>query len=225
MHVSYGRMQREIDDRYEPLPGLLQLPAFVWRRIPRAGRVALGVLAVGAVVTTILLWPSIERSKEEHARAEAARSARIQRLQLERTRREQRPRFDRAGPAGTNLAARHALVGSAVASIQSDASARAAAGEFNGPIMRVDCGPYPLASDAVPADEVPSKRTGRYACLAVTSEIPATAGNRGGVVGHPYRTRIDFRTGRYAFCKIRGRPGELAVKARPSVPVPRVCGG
>jgi hypothetical protein len=45
------------------------------------------------------------------------------------------------------------------------------------------------------------------------------------VVGHPYRTRIDFRTGRYAFCKVRGRPGELAVRVRPRVAIPRACGG
>ena len=42
--------------------------------------------------------------------------------------------------------------------------------------------------------------------------------------GHPYRARIDFTTGRYAFCKIRGRPGELAVRA-PRVRIPSVCGG
>lgn len=225
MHVSYGSMQREIDDRYEPLPGLLQLPAFLWRRLPLAGRVVLGALAVGAVVAAVLLRPGIERAREEHAREEAARSARIQSQLLEETRREQRPRFDRGPRAGRNLAARRALVSSAAASIQADADTRAAAGEFNGPIMRVECGPYPPGVDAVPADEVPSKRTGRYACLAVTSEVPATSGNRGGIVGHPYRTRIDFRSGRYAFCKIRGRPGELAIRHRPPVPVPRVCGG
>ena len=58
-------------------------------------------------------------------------------------------------------------------------------------------------------DQAPSSASGRYNCLAVTSDIPATAGNRAGVVGHPYRAKIDFLTGRYAFCKIRGRPGEL----------------
>jgi hypothetical protein len=77
----------------------------------------------------------------------------------------------------------------------------------------------------VPADQVPSEATGRYSCLAVTSDIPATAGNRAGVIGHPYRAKIDFRNGRYAFCKIRGRPGELAVRSDPRIQVPRACGG
>ncbi len=218
-------MQRELDDRYEPLPGLVELPGYVWRRLPLAARVAVGVAALAAVALAIVLSPVIQRSKEEHARNEAAKSARIQQLELERTRREQRPRFAHGPPAGTDLGARRQLLASAEASIRTDASTRAAAGEFNGPIMRVECERYPPTVGGVPADADPSKRTGRYACIAVTSEVPATAGNRSGLLGHPYRTRINFRNGRYAFCKIRGRPGELAVRARPSVPVPPVCGG
>ena len=145
--------------------------------------------------------------------------------QLAHLRREQRPRFGHGAPAGTDLAARGRLVASATGSIQADASTRAAAGEFNGPIMRVQCKPYPPAAGAVPADEIASRPAGRYACLAVTSEIPATPGNPSGVLGHPYRARIDFRSGRYAFCKVSGRPGELAIRARPAIPVPKVCGG
>ena len=103
---------------------------------------------------------------------------------------------------------------SAAASIKADASKRSAAGEFHGPILRVQCEPVPARATR-PWRPISRRRsaTGRYSCLAVTSDIPATAGNRAGVVGHPYRTKIDFRNGRYAFCKIRGRPGELAVRA------------
>ena len=225
MHVFCEPMQGELNDRYEPLPGLAQLPAFIWRRLPRAGKAAVVVAALGAVALAIALSPVIERSKEEHARADAARSARIERAQLEHLRREQRPRFGHGAPAGTDLAARGRLVESATGSIQADASTRAAAGEFNGPIMRVQCKPYPPAAGAVPADQIASRSAGRYACLAVTSEIPATPGNPGGVLGHPYRARVDFRSGRYAFCKVSGRPGELAIRATPAVPVPKVCGG
>jgi hypothetical protein len=214
-----------MNDRYEPLPGLLELPAFVWRRMPRAARLGVIAAALAAVVLAVLLAPGIQRGKEERARAEAAERARLQRLELQRTRREQRPRFARGAPAGSDLEARAALVTSAVASIRADASKRSAAGEFNGPIKRVECRPYPPTADRVPADQIPSKRFGLYACLAVTSEIPATAGNRSGMLGHPYRTRIDFRTGRYGFCKMRGRPGELAVRAQPTVPLAPACGG
>jgi hypothetical protein len=218
-------MQGEANDRYDPLPGLAELPAFLWRKLPAAGKVAVVAAALGVVALAIALSPAIQRSKEEHAHADAARSARIERAQLAHLRREQRPRFGHGAPAGTDLAARGRLVASATGSIQADASTRAAAGEFNGPIMRVQCRPYPPVTGAVPADEIASRSAGRYACLAVTSEIPATPGNPSGVLGHPYRARIDFRSGRYAFCKVSGRPGELAIKARPAVPVPKVCGG
>ena len=59
----------------------------------------------------------------------------------------------------------------------------------------------------------------------MTSEVPATSGNRSGTLGHPYRMRINFVNGRYAFCKVRGRPGELAIKAPSRVVLPHVCGG
>jgi hypothetical protein len=218
-------MQRELEDRYEPLPGLAQLPAFVWRRLSRVAKVAVVAAGVAAVVAAILLAPGIKRSRDEHARQDAAERARIQQQDLEKTRRQQRPRFARGAPAPSDVAARGRLLASAEASIQTDASRRSAAGEFNGPIMRVECDGYPPDAEATPPEADPSMRTGLYACLAVTSEVPATSGNRGGALGHPYRVRIDFSAGRYAFCKVRGRPGELAVRARPAVPLPRVCGG
>ena len=218
-------MQREFEDRYEPLPGLTHLPAFVWRRMPRVAKFAVIAAGAAAAVAAIALAPSIQRSRDEHAREDAAERARIERQDLERTRREQRPRFARGTPARTDLGARRHILASAEASIQADASTRSAAGEFNGPIIRVECEGYPPGTAATPADADPSKRTGLYGCIAVTSEVPATAGNRGGLLGHPYRVKIDFRTGRYAFCKVRGRPGELAVRARPSGKLPRVCGG
>jgi hypothetical protein len=225
MHVSYVAVQHQVDDRYEPLPGLLELPRFVWRRLPRPARVALGVTALGAVVLVIVLWPSIQDSRQEHARKEAAELARIRQVELERTRREQRPRFARGTPAGEDVTARRQLLVSAETSIRTDANRRAAAGEFHGPILRVECAGYPPTTGQPSPDAVPSRRMGRYGCIAVTSDIPATSGNRSGVVGQPYRMQIDFRSGRYAFCKVRGRPGELAVRAATPVPVPPVCGG
>jgi len=218
-------MQGEANDRYEPLPGFFQLPAYFWRKLPRAGKIVVAALGVGLVGVAIALSPVIERSKEQHARSEAEAAARLERQQIAQIHREQRPRFDRAAPAGKDIAARGRLVASAAASIKADASKRAAAGEFNGPALRVQCRPYPRSAAIVPADRMPSKAIGRYSCLAVTSDIPATAGNRAGLVGHPYRTKIDFRNGRYAFCKIRGRPGELAIRSDPRIRVPPVCGG
>jgi hypothetical protein len=191
----------------------------------RGARLAAVAAAVAVLALIVALAPGIDRSKEERARSEAAAAARLRAQIIERTRREQRPRFARGPAAGRDLDARSELVAAAAESIRSDAEKRAAAGEFNGPIDRVQCAGYPRSEADTPADESPSRRTGRYACIAVTSDIPATSGNRPGIVGHPYRMRIDFKTGRYAFCKVRGLPGELAVKAPSGTGLPRVCGG
>jgi hypothetical protein len=59
----------------------------------------------------------------------------------------------------------------------------------------------------------------------VTAEFRQTRETSGGLLGHPYRVRIDFDTGRYAYCKIAGRPAEGQLKRDPGPTVPRVCGG
>jgi len=223
MHVFCAGVQGEANDRYEPLPGFFELPGFLWRKLPRAGKAAVVALGAALVVLAIVLSPVIQRSKEHHAEADAALQARHDRQEIAAIRHEQKPRFGHGTQAGTDLPAREELVTSVAASIKADANKRAAAGEFHGPILRVKCDPYPPSSGS--ADQAPSRPAGRYECLAVTSDIPATAGNRAGVVGQLYRTKLDFRNGRYAFCKIRGRPGELAVRLNAVVPVPAVCGG
>jgi hypothetical protein len=218
-------VQGESNDRYEPLPGFSQLPSFLWRKVPRLGKAAIVALGVALVALIVALVPVIQRAKEEHDRAEAAREARFERQQAAAARREQRPRFARGTAAGSDLTARRQLVTAAAASIKADATTRSDAGEFKGPILRVTCEPYPPTVDKVGAEAMPSRRTGTYECLAVTTEVPASERNVSGVLGYPYRTKIHFRTGRYAFCKVRGRPGELAIRATPGIPLSPVCGG
>ena len=89
----------------------------------------------------------------------------------------------------------------------------------------VECEPYPRSVDGGGAHLDPSQPTGRYSCLAVTREIEATERNEAGAIGHPYRVMVDFDTGRYAFCKVSGRPGEGSIARQILVPVPAVCGG
>jgi hypothetical protein len=69
------------------------------------------------------------------------------------------------------------------------------------------------------------RRFGRYACLAVTAEFAGSETQEASSIGHPYRMRIDFDSGRYAFCKVSGRAGEGAIQDKPLVLVPRACGG
>jgi hypothetical protein len=212
-------------DRYQPLPGVAGLPKWIWQRLPRAGRVGLALVPVIVVALVLLLGPGIDESKDERAQAERERIAQLDAQRVERLRAEQRPRFARGAAAGGDLARRSALVEALPASVEADARRRVAAGSLDGPIRSVACEPYPRTVEGRGAHLDPDLRTGRYSCLAVTREIEATAGNEAAAIGHPYRAMVDFDTGRYAFCKVSGRPGEGSIGRQTLVPVPAVCGG
>jgi hypothetical protein len=211
--------------RYEPLPGIAGLPRWVWRRLPRPARVALALLPVAIVALALLLGPGIDESKDERAQAERERLARLDAERTQRLRAEQRPRFGRGAPAGDSLARRAALVGTLPAAVRADARRRVAAGSLDGPIRSVRCEPFPRTADGRGAHLDPAQETGRYSCLAVTREVEATASNEAAAIGHPYRAMVNFDTGRYAFCKVSGRPGEGSISRDDVVPVPAVCGG
>ncbi|MGH2743363.1 MAG: hypothetical protein ACRDN8_12965 [Thermoleophilaceae bacterium] len=216
---------RTASDRYEPLPGVAGLPKWIWRKLPRAGRAALAILPVAIVALALLLAPSIDESKDERAQAERERLAQLTAERVERIRAEQRPRFRRGAPAGENLARRAALAAALPAAVKADAQRRVAAGSLDGPIRSVQCEPYPRSVDNTGAQLNASQRTGRYSCLAVTREVRATDRNEAASIGHPYRVKVDFDTGRYAFCKVSGRPGEGSIGRQILAPVPAVCGG
>ena len=91
------------------------------------------------------------------------------------------------------------------------------AGRLDGPIRRVACEPFPRTLEGVGADTDLSRRGGRYSCLAVTAEVPG-----GTVIGHTYRARVGFETGRYAYCKVIGKPEPSREQL---VTTPRACGG
>jgi hypothetical protein len=212
-------------DRYEPLPGIAGLPAWIWRKLPRPARIALALLPVAGVGLVLLLAPGIDESKEDRARSEAERRERATAERLDQLRAEQRPRFRRGQPAGENLARRAALVGAVPAAIEADARRRVAAGELDGPIRSVECEPFPRTVDGRGAHLDADEARGRYSCLAVTSVVSANERNEAGVIGHPYRAMVNFDTGRYAFCKVSGRPGEFSIARQPFAPTPAVCGG
>jgi hypothetical protein len=217
--------QNRQPDRYEPLPGIIDLPAWLWRRMPAAAKLGLVAALVALVVVALLIGPGIRQSKSERARAEQQQRLRARAAREAQIRREQRPRFA-DGPAATSgVAARRRLLDVASASVLADARRRVAAGQLSGPIRSIDCEPFPRNVAGIGAEDSTDQRFGRYACLAVTAEFKKSESNSGGLLGHPYRMRIDFDTGRYAFCKIAGRPGEGQLKRRIGVTVPPVCGG
>jgi hypothetical protein len=202
------------DERYEPLPGLLSLPSFLYRKLGPGGRVAVkvggAVLVAAVTVAAIVLVPRIaesnrERSAQERRDAAAALAERRRRLT-----REQRPHRAQAQPD----APRAAVLAELRAGILADAQARAAAGKLRGPAARrVEC--EPLNGADADAARVP------YDCIAVTSDLPS--GSVGGVIGHPFRAVADYSTGRLTWCKVSGRPGEGSLTSAGLVRLPRAC--
>jgi hypothetical protein len=209
--------------RYEPLPGLAELPAWVWRRAGRSLRIAGAVVLLAAIAGAVALAPALRESERERTAA-AQRERAERRAQLVRQlEAEQRPRRGRSGsiaPAAASpprrLAARATLLGDLATAIEVDARARVRRGELDGRIRRVECGPYPRTVDGSGAERDLARRRGRYSCLAITSEFT------GGVIGHQYRALVDFETGRYAYCKITGQSGPSRDQL---VTTPRACGG
>ena len=91
------------------------------------------------------------------------------------------------------------------AAIATDARART-----GDEIRRTQCEPYPRTVERT------GLTSGRYACVAVTSEFD------GGVIGHQYRALVDLSSGRYAYCKVISQSGPERDQL---VTTPRACGG
>ena len=204
------------------------MPAWLWRRAPASARVAfVAVLLLGAAAA-IALAPGIEQSKRERARQEAVERRAAQARLTRALRAEQRVLRARstavvpaASPPATRLAARDRLLTEVQARILADARAR----RLSGRLRRVSCSSFPRSPHVIDVRRDLRRRTGRYRCLVVTAEIPPSASNSAGLIGHPYRVLVDFRSGRYAYCKISGVPGEGSLSAKRKVTVPRGCGG
>jgi hypothetical protein len=216
-------------ERYEPMPGIAALPGWLWRRTGRAARLTLLGALIVLLATAAALLPVILESKEERAESDRRERAERRAELIRRLETEQRPRHRRStsvappeATANEQLEARSAVMDDLHAEILADARARVRRGDLDGPIRRVECEPFPRSVDAVGAHQRLGRRTGRYACVAVTAEFGTGEVGATGVIGHQYRTMVDFETGRYAFCKVSGQAGPSREQL---VTTPRVCGG
>jgi hypothetical protein len=221
-------------DRYEPLPSLPELPAFLLRKLSRRGRWvawAAGALLLAAVVLLILLVVPHNRSQNASRDAQAAEQAAARKAELRaRWQREARPIFGR-GPAAPDphahdaLGPRRKLVAGLEAAVTTDAAARARRGELDGRYRSTGCFLFPKGvDDPAPADDL-AESVAIVECIAVAARVAPSTTTTGSMIGQPYRARVDFRRGRYAFCKIVQQPGELAIQERPVIAIPRVCSG
>ncbi len=217
--------QNKQPERYEPMPGLLDLPGWLWRKMPPIAKAGLVLTFLGLIALALIIGPGIRESKSEREKAEQQERLRARNAREARIRSEQRPRFVNGPAATAGVPARRRLVNAANVSVLTDARRRVEAGTMSGPIQGVDCEPFPRNVAGIGAEDSTDQRYGRYSCLAVTARFEQTEHTSGGVLGHAYRVRINFDTGRYAFCRIAGRPAEGQLKRRLGPTVPAVCGG
>lgn len=191
----------------------------------------MAAIVLGGGVLALLLVPGIEEAKQNDREAERREAAERRAELVSRLRAEIRPRVRRApalaAPADGSPESqrrRQALVDRLEGAVLADARARVASGDLEVPAREATCERFPRSADRPPPHEEPSARTGRYECLATTSRFSHGPGERG-AIGYPFRARVDFVAGTYAFCKISGRAGEGGMRGRPLVEVPAICGG
>jgi hypothetical protein len=221
-------------DRYEPLPGLLEIPGFLYHKLGRRGRrIVLAILAlllVALAAGLVFGLPAVNDTKEDRAAAERRAAEQRQAALVERLVAEQRlVRGQGTAAAGLSgaaeLAARRALVDDLGADIEADARARVQAGELDQGIRAVECERYPRGARGEDPTTNLATSTGRYACLAITAVSPTTETNESSAIGYPYRALVDFPSGRFTYCKVSGRAGEGSLRSSVPVTVPEACGG
>jgi hypothetical protein len=218
-------------ERHEPLPGLFGLPAFLLRQLsPRGRRVvmALGIVLLVALAAEVIVEaPRLRGSQHERARAEARAAKAAAAVRRVRLTRESRPRIG-SGPAaaglrpGAALRTRRALMTSVEASVLADARDRF---RSRGPYLGARCTGMPKRPGARPPQDNLAVPIARVECLAIERALAPSAQTAGVLLGQPFYARVDFRRGRYAWCKIEEEAGEGFTGVQVSVPVPRACGG
>jgi len=217
-------------DRYEPLPGLLELPAWLLRRLSRPARLALGLGATALAVVLVLVFADTRDDRRARAQAderERAAAAAERRARATAQARPQRGRGPRAAglEGAPAMRTRRALVAQLEADVLADARARSRSGELRGAFRSAECARFPKGLERTPPQDDLRLRSARFECLAAIEVLEADAQTSGSSIGRPFRARVDFASGRYAWCLLVQRPGELSASTAPVQDVPRVCGG
>jgi hypothetical protein len=222
-------------ERYDPLPSLIELPSFLLRKLsPQRRRLAwvAGVLLVASLAAAAVLVVPQLRSEDAGRQAELDRRNAAANAELKaKYAREAQPRYGHGPAAGAReaaaaLPARRALVAGLQHAVLADARERARRGELNAGYRSATCYGFPKRLDApAPADDL-AHATDVVECIAVARAVaPDARTTTGSLLGQPYRARLDFAQGRYAFCKIVQQPGELSIQRDPVLKVPAACGG
>jgi hypothetical protein len=177
-----------VGDRYDPLPSLAGLPAWLWRRASRRARIAVIAGAAFAAAAVVLLVVSGIGLREDAERETASYRARAE----QRLRADQAPRHGSA-PAGASL------VDALEAAIDRDVRERLP--RFGPPVTtcrRVE----PVDSSGRPLD-VPASYA-YFTCFAVQRTEDTIAATLD--IGYGFRAKADLDAGTFAWCKLNPRP-------------------
>jgi hypothetical protein len=223
----------ESRDRFEPMPGLLELPSFIVRKIPpERRRLVLGttlVVLVGALAGAAAGIPAMRAHTHAEEVAQARTFAAEKRRLLARYAQDARPRAGR-GPAAAGLsggaarASRRRLVASLEAAVLADARSRASRGTHLD-YRHATCYGYPKEiTQRAPQDDL-ARPSAVMQCLAISAQVRASATTTGSMIGQPFRARVDFEHGTFSWCQIVQMPGEKSLQRRSVLRVPAACGG
>src|SRR3954469_3342290 len=187
-------------------------------------RLLLVGLAVAGVVALVSLSDSSPSGKERAAaNRERLRKLRAEQVRLEAARRrdpavrretarmraEQRPHFGSAAAAwpGTR-AGQQRLVRALDQAITRGAIRRWRAHELNARVHRTVCVHLVRPNVRHPPPPPLTATEAGYECTAVTTSLPATSRSYAGIIGFPFWARMNFKTGRFAWCKVSLQPSE-----------------
>lgn len=167
----------------------------------------------------------LARLEKEQARLRAKRlKDPVVRRELARLRREQQPHFAFGRPGQGSRAGQDKLITALERSITRDARARFKTRELNHTTYDTVC--VHLVRPNTPKPPPPPLGTAQagYECTAVTNRVPRTARNVAAIVGFPFWARVDFKTGRLAWCKVNLQPSEGGIGGTlADVPLAPIC--
>src|SRR4051812_14841536 len=171
------------------------------RRIVLTGAAVLVVAVIAGVIALLADKHDREiRDAATHRRLVAEEIVRLKRVQAPHRGAAPELAPPRKPTNAELLRARHALVLAVQDTITRDARARAARGEFKGPISHTECGSILRRPDAIPDDRILTKPIGRFDCVAVKANV----GMHGKVVaklGYAFVAALHFKDFSYVWCR------------------------
>jgi hypothetical protein len=177
----------------------VEVPPIPWRHLLLFGVPLVALVTAGAW----LVLEDASETKRQREAVEAREKMERKAAQLEQLRIDQALHVKHVPPAD-----RPELVAELETALLADARARVRRGTLEQEIERVECEPFPDTAPRRAAELDPTRRSGRYYCIAVTSDIIGTGE---GLLGYPFFARIRYEAARLAWCKINPIPGEQAV--------------